>query len=286
MRNIAFGRVDESAGGHGWVQISRQQWRAGLGADRSPRNWTAIEYTVGRHTDLPPEQNLELIPPLILVRAGQRSCLSPRVARMLVGRIYPLGVVRRVRPLLRGIVRFERELNLLGEGGYLPFPAPQEAPVDLTEVDPRHYGRVLEAVGETEVDMALELSTERMIYQFWMDEDDYFWVSSKLRAPYRSADDAHLYDHDKYYRADQEEGLESLIAHLLRSGADWVPANALGLAPGDMVEHERFGLAKVLSVTGNRCRMRFAEPFSFSPSAPRRQEVEFSTEKVRLRVAP
>lgn len=280
MRILRVDELNESAVGPGWVEMAAPEWRYGLGVDRRPENWTVIEYKAGPHAGAPADSNLKLTPPMMIVRAGQRSWLEPRIARMVVDRLHPLGVVDLVAPFVRGMLEFPVGVASIGE------PAdPDEAPVDMPGVDPRSFGDVIDAAGGMGLGMGLEVRTRRMMYQFWADEDDYFWVSSSLRTPFSSADEAHRYDILRHYRADQLGGLESLLGQLLRSGADWVPAGALGLAAGDIVEHEKFGVARVLSATGGRCRLWFAEPFR-TMDGKVRQEVEFSAEKARLRVVP
>jgi hypothetical protein len=132
--------------------------------------------------------------------------------------------------------------------------------------------------------LGLGVETYARTYTFFADDDDYYWSANQLFRTWGNSDEQHLYGNPEFYRADQEHGLLSLVDHIIRTGPDWVKVSALKVTPGDMVEHEKFGIAKVLSITDQRCRMWFVEPFR-TMDGKMKQEVEFSTDLVRLRLA-
>jgi hypothetical protein len=115
----------------------------------------------------------------------------------------------------------------------------------------RTLGEVLRGLAAAGAGCSLNIETYHMRYEFMKDEDDWFWVS--VIADERAS----LYGY-KYaqYRADQLPGLRSLLTHLLRTGADHVPAGMLDLRVGDRVGTHSFEAGVVLSVDGDRYRVR------------------------------
>ena len=131
-----------------------------------------------------------------------------------------------------------------------PFLEPTTVPMDRT------LGEVLRGFAAAGTGCCLTIHTYSMKYKFSKDEDDWFWVSSMalntaVRDGYRS---------EAAYRADQLPGLRSLLTHLLRTGADHVPAGMLDLRAGDWVGTHSFDAGVVLGVDGGRYRVRPDSP--------------------------
>jgi len=162
-------------------------------------------------------------------------------------------------------------------------------PMDSTEVPTEvsgdlRFGTLIQAFADDNRCLGLEIETHARRYTFYLDNDDYYWSANQLLRTWGDSEEQHLYGIPEFYRADQESGLLSLVDHVIRTGPDWVKVSALRLAPGDMVDTGKFGIAWVRSITDQRCRLWFVEPFR-TMDGKVRQEVEFSTEFVRLRLA-
>lgn len=267
MRVMRMGAFLESSGGPGWVRIAnKQEWISGQ-ARGGEKTWTFLTY------DRWVPSSIDTARPEVAMHATSRieSWITPRVARMLIERIEETGALRAVVLVLRG--------NVVGVGPRLPQPKSGEPPVDysLDDGDRRTPSprAVMEKALQVGMGMGIQMDTALMRYQFWQDDDDYFWVAAYEKM-------IGLGPSFNLYRADEQQGLWSLVGHLIRTGADYVPARILGLSPGDRVEHERFGAAEVVSLSGDRCTMRFDVP-ARTMRGERMSDVTFSLDKVRLR---
>jgi hypothetical protein len=266
-------RINEMTGHEGWTQMSQNDWRYRLQGSREHSNWTKIEYPVIPGTD--PES--ELPQSVLNVGVVQDSWMSPQVILRVVDRFVASGMkVRGVCIFVKGRIEIKGKPT-------------ENMPMDSSEVPTEvrgdlRLGTLIKAFADDNRCLGLEVKTDARDHVFYLDDDDYYWSSNRLRGRWGNSEDQHLYGNSEFYRADQEPGLLSLVDHIIRTGPDWVKVSALRLAPGDMVENEKFGIAKVLSITDQRCRLWFVEPFR-TMDGKMRQEVEFSTDVVRLRLA-
>lgn len=295
MRVRGFKGLLESARGHGWFEISAQHYsqRAPLSPPPSIESGMAcsqLAYNEGGKPATP--SGLVLEPMALPVRwVSRRSWVDPGAVDMVLGRLYPTGSVRAVVIVLGRLVDLGQS-----RGWHIPTNPiirlkqflRDNPVVEMPGVDPGSFDQVVSAAHEMGIGLSMIVSTRLMTYQFFsMDEDEYFWVASTPRGPRMNADERRRY-HSRYYRADQVAGVESLVGHLIRSGADFVPWDLLGLSAGDRVEHDKFGAAEVLSASGGRCGMRFDNPVRTMSggnlSIIGNREVQLSTRGVSLRV--
>jgi hypothetical protein len=266
-------RINEMTGHEGWTQMSQNDWRYRLQGSREHSNWTKIEYSVKPGGD--PESAL----PKNLFNVGvvQDSWMSPRVILKVINRFIASGIkLSNVSIFVKGRIVFKG----------IPV---HNNPMDSTEVPTEvrgdlRFGTLIQAFADDNRCLGLEIETHARRYTFYLDNDDYYWSANQLLRTWGDPEEQHLYGIPEFYRADQEPGLLSLVDHIIRTGPDWVKVSALRLAPGDMVDTGKFGIAKVLSITDQRCRMWFVEPFR-TMDGKMKQEVEFSTDLVRLRLA-
>ncbi len=135
---------------------------------------------------------------------------------------------------------------------------PPNTPTKRTPLATPVLGEVLRGVSTAGAGCSLNISTYHMRYGFMKDEDDWIWVRT-MADSFAINDD---YRSEAKYRADQLPGLRSLLTHLLRTGADHVPAGMLDLRVGDRVGTHSFEAGVVLSVDGGRYRVRPDTPLT------------------------
>lgn len=287
------------AGQDGWVEVSEQACNYAFdpGFRGGHSVWTKLRYKVGpfsANPDGPRFRSSQYIPgehPNRYLMKSRRSSLTPRLVRMIIARFYPTGVVEEIQLYIKGELNFEPQVSDeelpsdVPPGDVNPYGVDVEREVvDMTSVDGRSLDQVLDAAEELDLGILLKVEIKNLELVFQMDEDYYFWVSTNLYMSSGRGVNLQTYP-SRFYRADLEDGLESLIGHLIRTGPNWVPASMLGLAEGDRVDHEKYGPGVVLRMAGGMCRLRFDDEV-WTKSNTKVQEVDFSMEKLRLRMAP